>query len=76
VTEDRAPLATFENATVWYYEAAAAAPVPEPDHLEASRRSPTRHEGPVEIYDSWVRLGGLGARHWVPRETVEGVSER
>jgi hypothetical protein len=72
---DREPIAEFEHATVWYHERAAVAPIDDPDRPDESRPSPTRHEGPVQIYDSWIRLGGP-MPHWVPRESVVGVSER
>jgi hypothetical protein len=75
VNDDRDPIADFKDATVWYYEGAAVCPVRQPEHPEESPRRPTKHEGHVELYDSWVRLGGINA-HWVPREAVEGVSER
>jgi hypothetical protein len=72
---DREPIAEFVRATVWYHEAAAAAPVESPDRPDESRPSPVRYEGAVEIYDSWIRIGGP-MPHWVPRESVVGVSER
>jgi hypothetical protein len=69
------PIAAFDSATVWYHERAAVDPIDDPDRPDESRPSPVRHEGAVEIYADWVRLGGP-MPHWVPRESVVGVSER
>jgi transposase-like protein len=69
------PIAQFDDAVCFYYEAAAANPVRPPEHPDDSIPSPTRHEGPVAIYGGWVRLGGP-IPTWVPREAVEAVHER
>jgi hypothetical protein len=72
---DRPPIAQFDDAVCFYYEAAAANPVRPPEHPDDAIPSPTRHEGSVAIYDGWVRLGGP-IPNWVPREAVEAVHER
>jgi hypothetical protein len=72
---ERPPIAQFDDAVCFYYEAAAANPVRAPEHPDDSAPSPTRHEGSVAIYDGWVRLGGP-IPNWVPREAVVEVSEQ
>jgi len=61
---DREPITTIDDGVVWYYEG--------PDDADLK----TRHEGRIEVYPNWVRLGGLGIPTWVPRERVEQVGER
>jgi hypothetical protein len=56
-------LVEIEDGVVWYFEGEDAA-------LKG------KHEGPIEVYPNWIRLGGLGISTWVPRERVEQVHER
>lgn len=57
------PLVEIEDGVVWYFEGEDAG-------LKG------KHEGRIEVYPDWVRLGGLAVPAWVPRERVEQVHER
>ena len=56
------PFKKIKNGTLWYFEGEDA-------------EIKCRHEGVIELYPDWVRLGGMNST-WVPRERVEQVSER
>lgn len=69
------PLAELSDAVAWYVEGDG------PDRHAPTRatkaRPTTKHEGAIEVYPAWVRLGGdLGIPTWVPRERVVEVHER
>jgi hypothetical protein len=55
------PIREIEDGVVWYHEGETDAK--------------TKHEGKIEVYPNWVRLGGLMINSWVPRERVEQVHE-
>jgi hypothetical protein len=57
------PLVETQDGVCWYFEGADGA-------------AKVRHEGAIEVYPHWVRLGGSGIPNWVPRERVEQVHER
>jgi len=58
------PLVAIDDGIVWYFEG-------------EDRDHKIKHEGQIEVYPNWVRLGGgLGVPSWVPRERVEQVHER
>jgi hypothetical protein len=58
------PLVEIEDGVCWIFEGEDA-------DVEC------RHEGAIEVYPNWVRLGdGLDIPNWVPRERVEQVHER
>lgn len=59
----REPLREIENGVCWIFEGE-----------DADIKS--RHQGAIEVYANWVRLGGSGIPNWVPRERVEQVHER
>ena len=54
------PIATIQNATVWYFE--------------ENDESSSKYEGAVEIYSEWVRLTSLTPT-WIPRGRVEQIHE-
>lgn len=56
------PLVSLEAAVAWYFEGADA-------DVEV------KHEGRVEVYPDWIRLGGPVAA-WIPRERVGEVHEQ
>jgi hypothetical protein len=56
------PLRQIEDGVVWYYEGETDGPE-------------TKHEGQIEVYPGWVRLGGVMISTWVPRERVQQVHE-
>jgi hypothetical protein len=53
------PLREISDGVVWYSEG----------------DDRTKHEGQVELFPDWVRLGG-SIPTWVPREKIEEVHER
>jgi hypothetical protein len=58
------PLVEIEDGVCWIFEGEDA-------------DVQCRHEGTIEVYPNWVRLGGgLDIPNWVPLERVEQVHER
>lgn len=74
--DDREPLAVIQDGVCYYHEAAVAVGDYDPPDDPEYHPSPTRHEGRIEIYDDWVRLGGTPIAGWHPREAIEQIHER
>ncbi|WP_435069196.1 hypothetical protein [Haloplanus sp. C73] len=56
------PFKRIEGGVCWYFEGEDA-------------DIKCRHEGAIELYPDWIRLGGP-IPNWIPRERVEQVHER
>jgi hypothetical protein len=58
---DETRLQKIPDGIAWYYE-------------NPNAESSTKHEGLIEIFPGWIRLGGPIAT-WIPRENVEQIHE-
>jgi hypothetical protein len=70
---EREPIQSYDDATVWYFEDSAETPE-NPERNGYETRHQVRHEGGVDIFPNWVVLTGAPGETWVPREYVEHIS--
>jgi hypothetical protein len=63
------PIKTIEDGVLWYVPGATSV-----DDMDTYNSLKTKHEGKIEIYDDWVRFGGMTSV-WIPRESVDQIHE-
>lgn len=63
------PIKTIDDGVAWYVPGAVSV-----DDQDTYNSLKTKHEGRIEIYDGWVRLGGT-VTAWIPRESIDEIHE-